>query len=101
MGGNGPVFVASLIVGQGGVTEKNAAGVWAMASDGALQLLFRTGDKFQTDETSAEKTVKKFNVLKAVTGSMGVTRGFNDGGLVIWRATFTDGTQGIIETTIP
>ena len=91
----GPIFTASLVLGEGGVTANKATGVWAMASDGALQLLFRAGDKIDG------KKLLSFNVLKAVPGSTGVTHSFNGNGSVIWRATFADGTQEIIETTIP
>ena len=98
--GHGPIFTATLVAGQGGVTASNATGLWAMASDGALQLLFRTGDKIMLDDAT-ERKVRSFSVLKAVPGSVGVTRSFNDRGVVIWKATFTDGTQGVIQTAIP
>ena len=66
-----------------------------MDPTGNLQLLFRTGD------VVSGKTVRSFHVLKAVTGSVGVTRSFNDSGDVIWRAAFTDGTTAIVKTAIP
>ncbi len=91
---SGPIFSASLITGRGGVTASNSSGVWAMDSTGNLQLLFRTGDMVKG------KTVLSFHVLKSVTGSLGVTRSFNDSGAVIWRATYTDSTTAIISTLI-
>ena len=91
----GPIFTATLVTGPGGVTGKSAAGVWAVTSAGTLQLLFRTSSRI------GGKKVRSFAVLKAVPGSVGVTHSFNDSGVVLWKAIFTDGTQAIITTAIP
>jgi len=43
-GGCGPIFAATLVPAKGGVTAKNATGVWAPDLPDAPRLLFRTGD---------------------------------------------------------
>jgi hypothetical protein len=93
--GRGPMFVANLAPGRGGVTRANATGVWATDFTGALRLLFRTGDVF------VGRNVKNFTVLSAASGSKGVTRSFNASGQVVWRATFTDRSSAIVQTDIP
>ena len=91
----GPLFAASLVPGKGGVTAKNATGVWACDFTGAPRLLFRTGD------TVGGKVVKTFTLLKATVGNLGVTRSFNNTAQVVWLATFTDKTTAIIRTEVP
>lgn len=88
----GPIFSAK--VAGTGVNTGNDNGVWAVDSSGSLRLLFREGEKVGL------KTVKSFTVLTVVSGSPGVTRAFNSLGKVGWRATFTDGTTGIVTTQI-
>ena len=94
-GGNGPLFMATMLRGVGGVDPTNDMGVWGVDSTGALRLLFRKGD------TLAGKTVKRFASLSAVLGSPGVTRSFNSSGQVAWQAEFTDSHAAIIVTQVP
>ena len=94
-GGRGPVFSGSLVSGKGGVTAANASGVWATDFTGTLRTLFRTGD------IVGGKTVKSFSLLKASTGTSGVTRSFNDAAQVAWIAMFADRTTAIVITEIP
>ncbi len=93
--GRGPIFAATLVPGKGGVTKATASGVWATDAAGNPRLLFRTGDMI------GGKTLKKFTLLNATVGSVGVTRSFNDNGRVVWQATFTDKTTAIITTEVP
>ena len=92
-GTTGPLLVAKLA--GGGVNTQNDLGVWTVDTSGSLRLLFREGQRIGT------KRVLSFTVLSAVSGSPGVTRAFNNNGQVAWRATFTDGTTGIVVTDIP
>lgn len=91
----GALFTADLRHGAGGVEASNDAGLWAVDSYGALRKLFREGDAI------GGKTLLRFNVLKAVSGSPGVTRAFNSASQVAWRASFTDGTSAVVVTSIP
>ena len=94
-GGRGPIFVGALVPKKGGITAANANGVWAVDFTGTLRTLFRTGDII------GGKSVKSFSLLKAATGTAGVTRSFNDTAQIAWIATFTDRTTAIVTTEIP
>ena len=96
MAARGPIFTATLKPGKGGVQKDQTQGVWAADYTGTLRLLVQTGVT-EIDN----KTVKSFTLLKALPGSTGVTRNFNDSGEVAWLATFTDGTTAIVKTEIP
>ncbi len=91
----GPIFLATMQRGAGGMHQRNDEGVWAVDSEGALRLLFREGG------TVAGGIAKTIAVLHAVPGSPGVTRAFNNEAQVAWRATFTDGTSAIVVTQVP
>ena len=91
----GPIFLATMQRGVGGVHERNDTGVWAVDSESTLRLLFREGG------TVAGGIVKTIAVLDAVPGSPGVTRSFNNNAQVVWRATFTDGGSAIVVTQVP
>lgn len=91
----GPLFIATLVVGKGGVTASNSTGVWAMDFTGKLLTLFRTGDTIGT------KKLKSFTLLTPTVGNTGVTRSFNGSGQVVWLATFTDKSTAIVTTEVP
>lgn len=91
----GPIFAATLVNGQGGVTTKTASGVWCSDASGNPRLLFRTGD------TIHGKKLARFELLKATVGNAGVTRSFNNSAFVVWLATFTDKTSAIIRSKLP
>jgi subtilisin-like proprotein convertase family protein len=94
--GHGPLFTATMVPGKGGVTPKAAEGVWGYDSTRVLRLLFRTGT-----EVVPGKRLKKMALLNAVPGSTGVTRSFNDAGMLMWRATFEDNSSALMLTEIP
>jgi len=69
--------------------------VWGVSSTGSLRGFFRAGTAVNG------KVIRSFTFLAAVPGSAAVPRWMNDSGEMIWLATFTDGTQGIVETQAP
>lgn len=91
----GPLFVATLMPGKGGVNATNNRGLWATDFSGHLRLLFRTHD------TIGEQTLKNFSVLSGTVGSAGVTRSFNDQQKVVWLATFMKNEEAIVVTDVP
>jgi hypothetical protein len=97
----GPVFTANLqkgigiAPGPGGVTSLNDFGLYALDGAGAVRELVREG------QSLLGKTVKTFNVLKAVSGSAGVTRSFNNAGSIVVLVTFTDDTTAIVRIDLP
>lgn len=95
MPARGPLLLGELQRGPGGVTGADDVGVWAMGSAGTLRCLFREED------TIGGKKLKSYTVLKAISGTPGVTRSWNDAGEVVWLATFTDGSSAIVKTQVP
>ena len=93
--GLGPVFAATMLAGVGGVDATNDLGLWGQDRDGVLRLLLREGDVI------GGNVVKKFAVLKSVSGSPDQTRSFNRNLQLILRATFVDGTQVVIRIDMP
>jgi hypothetical protein len=91
-GGFGPLFRASVTEGSQAPLRR---GVWAVDSSGKLRLLFRQGDII------ANKTLSAFDCLSAVRGAAGDKRAFNNFGEVTWHATFADGSEAVLRTTIP
>lgn len=94
-GARGPVFAASLVIGQGGVSASNDTGVWGTDFLGRPRLLFREGD------TINGKRLTVFNLLKSSTGNIGVTRSLNDTQRIVWIATFSDKTTALMTTEMP
>ena len=86
----GVMFLGTLTAGSGGVAGANAQGVWAVDTLGRLKLVVRTGDTLNID--GDVKTISTLTIF-----SPGVQSShFNRSGGIIYRATFTDGTQGLI-----
>jgi hypothetical protein len=94
----GPLFVGSMVVGKGGITEATANGVWANDFTGVPRLIIQTG---VPGAILPGKTLQSFALLKATAGTAGVTRSFNNCGDVFWVATFTDETSAIVHTVLP
>lgn len=95
-GTRGPLLLATLIPGGGNVTTDNDLGLWGVDSSGDLRLLVR-----ENVTMIDGKTVKAFAVLKAVSGTPGVTRSFNSAGAVVLRVIFIDNTSAIVKITVP
>jgi|GEM_PF-2743317 len=95
-GGQGPIVLAKLAVGPGGVTSANDTGLWAMDAQGNLRLLLREGTT-----VIGSKTVKSFKTIAASSGNPGITRNFNAAGEIIAVVTFTDTTVAVVTMTLP
>ena len=65
-----------------------------------MRRLLGDGDSIAIDSTT-NKTVKSFAVLKALTGVVGAGRSYNDVGDVVSMVTFTDGSQTVIRSSAP
>ncbi|MGB8169123.1 MAG: choice-of-anchor tandem repeat GloVer-containing protein, partial [Chthoniobacteraceae bacterium] len=100
-----PVFVAKLAPGTGGtllpngVGATNNIGVWAIDSTATLRLVVRTGDILKVG--GQPKTLSLMTVLSPVLGSAGQARSYNSTRYLVFRATFTDRTQAIMQLVIP
>lgn len=71
-----------------------ARGLWGMDATGTLQLIVREG------QGVGNRTLESFDVLASVGNSPGQTRSFNHAGEVLYRATFVDGSQGIVRAIL-
>ena len=99
-GGTGPLFTAMLKRGaaNGKITAKDDMGLYAADGNGTIREVMREG---QPLANLTGRTVKSFNVLKAVAGTAGVKRAFNDNGQVAALVTFSDNTSGIVKIELP
>jgi hypothetical protein len=86
-----PLFTAKL-----NASSATDTGLWALDSYGNVRLLVREGVT-----TIGGKTVKAFKVLENIAASPSQTRSHNGAGGVVYLATFTDGTQGIVKVQMP
>jgi hypothetical protein len=98
-GDTGPIFIAKLKPGATStserVTAKNDVALYGLDSFGALRELLRE------NQTIERKSVKSFNVLKAISGSAGASRSFNGNRQVAALVTFTDRTTAIMKIELP
>jgi uncharacterized protein (DUF779 family) len=93
---HGPVFTATLAKGTVAVSAANNSALFAADSSGALRLLARTG----VTKING-KTLKTIGAFSYVLGSPVQARATSTAANVIYRATFTDLTQAIVEVPVP
>jgi sugar lactone lactonase YvrE len=99
-GSGGPIFTATLTLSVAdGVTGRNNLGLWAVDATGAAQLLFRSGESLTVGNQS--KTVSTFSALEPISGSSGAACGYDNQGNISVLATFTDGTQKLLNVAGP
>jgi hypothetical protein len=96
----GPLFVADLETGAGGVTKKTKRGLWGMDSSGLLWPLIREGDSIALGERSLQ--INQFSALVPGAGAEGSARGLSPSGAHIAVQTqFDDRTQAILAIEMP
>ncbi|MEM1110199.1 MAG: choice-of-anchor tandem repeat NxxGxxAF-containing protein [Planctomycetota bacterium] len=103
LNGAGQTLIVADIVGTG-VDPINETGIWATDLEGILRLVIRTGDLFDVDDDPMVEDMRQvvFASIFADTGNEdGRRSSFNDNGQLAFKATFTDGSEGIFVTTIP
>jgi hypothetical protein len=100
-GTSGPIFTATLqkgpgiTPGPGGITSVDDLGLYGLDSFGVVVELLRE------NQPLLGKTVKTFNVIKAVAGTAGSSRSFNGAGEIVVLVTFTDKTTAIVRISVP
>jgi len=95
----GPVFLATLKNGVGGVNGTNNVGLWATTSGGNVVPIVRTGDKITFGST--QRPVKGITALGFVAGSPGQGRALNSTGSITYRLSFNSAFQCIFTAPIP
>lgn len=96
---HGPVYLAKLANGAGGVTNTNNVGLWSTDAAGVGHLVVRMGDSVAVH--SAMKTVKAIHVLGIVAGSPGQPRALGATGVLVYSLDFTDRKQAVFATLLP
>lgn len=91
----GPIFTATLAKGAGGITSSDDVALYALDRMNTLHELVRE------NQPLLGKSVKSFRVLKAASGSVGTSRGFNADGKIALLVTFADNTISIVRVSIP
>ena len=94
-GATGPLFTATLLQGVGGITSIDDLALYGVDSTGALSELLRE------NQPLLGGTAKTFVVLKALAGSPGAGRSFNNAAQVALFVTFTDATTAIVKIALP
>ena len=92
----GAVILADLVIGPGGVTPANSQGIWAVDTFGTLRKIVRTGDTLTIGATL--KTIAALSIFSSTLEASAQTASYNSIGDLIYVATFTDGTQAVVET---
>ena len=101
----GVVIIGNLVVGTaaapapGGVVAANSQGIWAQDANGVLKQIIRKGDGLTVNGKA--KAVLVLSLLNAPASATGQTRHFNDAGDLLYKANFTDGTIGIMQSVFP
>ncbi|MEM9753102.1 MAG: choice-of-anchor tandem repeat NxxGxxAF-containing protein [Planctomycetota bacterium] len=85
------------------VDDDNDRGIWASEPNGELTLVVRNGDQFDVSDTAVPdlRTIASANLVAASGNQGGQPSLFNDAGELVFRARFTDGSEGIFVATIP
>ncbi len=82
----------------GPVSNANNQGIWAVDTNGALQLIVQKG----TFHPVTGKFITALSFLPVITYDSGQTRGFDQGtGDIVYRASFIDGSSGVFLVKFP
>jgi hypothetical protein len=86
-----------------GVTAANDAGLWAGDPQAGLHLVVRTGDPIDVDPGPAVdlRTISGIDLYTMSNPSAGQPVSLTDGGLLAFRLTFTDGSDGVFLASVP
>lgn len=98
----GTVFLADLKVGTGvpAVTSANKTGVWGSDAAGVVTLLMRVGDTFSVEHMGnsgccMDKIIRSISIFACQPTVGGQGRNWELGGDLGFKASFTDGTNGV------
>jgi hypothetical protein len=95
----GQIVFTSSLTGTG-VTTANDVGIFAFDPTGGMMLVAREGDVINVPGIG-NKTIASFAVTASSGGEDGRTSSLASNGFFTFQAGFTDGTAGVIVTTIP
>jgi len=103
LNGNGDVAFLGTLVGLGITEGVNDTGLWAQDSAGVLQLIARTGDLFDVDDSAGTdlRQIVAIDFMGQTNGESGLPIGFNDANQVAFWLGFSDNSEGIFVSTVP
>lgn len=99
---SGQIAFATLLVGTG-VDGTNNSAIYATNLDGELIEIARAGDLFDVDDDPLVEDLRTIGLLSLVplsNNENGRPSSFNDLGELVFRATFTDGSQGVFVSNL-
>ncbi|XAL99913.1 PEP-CTERM sorting domain-containing protein [Phycisphaeraceae bacterium D3-23] len=82
-------YLAGLRTGEGGVTSSNNSGLWLAGINGQTLLVAREGDAL------AGRQISSVSITTGSGGADGMGRTINNYSQITYRATFTNGDQGV------
>jgi hypothetical protein len=95
----GPIFVGTLKINETeGINARNNFGIWGVDVTGTLRLLLRTGQDVVNEAGSPLKT---FTGLAPAPNSIGSASGYDRDGDVAVLAIFRDGSQALLDVSMP
>lgn len=83
-------MMATLETGTGGVAAGNEQGIWLMDASGDGRLIARAGDSV------AGRTIASVEFTAGSGGGDGRQRSLNEKGQLVYKATFTNGDEGLL-----
>ena len=83
----------------GAVAPGDNEGIWVANPWGSLQLIVRKGGGLMVDGVA--KKITALQILSQSTDTQAQTRSFNASNLLVYRAFFSDGTQGVFQVQLP
>jgi len=96
----GPVFLGTLTVNKAeNINAGNNVGIWAVDAKGQLESVLRTGTGVMVD--GSQKVIHTIATLVPAARAIGSASGYDDDGNVAVLATFTDGTQALLNVAVP
>ena len=82
-----------------GIDDTNDTGIWAEDINGQLKLIIREGDQIEVSPGDF-RTVSLIRAELGESSTSGHANAFNDRGQIAFRATFTDGSEGIFVSNL-
>jgi hypothetical protein len=83
----------------GGVSNQTNQGIWAVGTDGVMRRILCKGDSLSVN--GAMKTISTLSIFNAPAASTGQSRHFGNAGGLLYKVTFTDGSNSVVQSMYP
>jgi hypothetical protein len=95
----GIIFLGNLALYAGGVSNQTNQGIWAVGTDGVMRRILCKGDSLSVN--GAMKTISTLSIFNAPAASTGQSRHFGNAGGLLYKVTFTDGSNSVVQSMYP